>query len=348
MSDLVYIVVINFKGWYDTIECLESLFRLKYTNYRIVVCDNASGDDSLERIADWANGALPVVRQNETLDWLTTPPVEKPISFLRMRAGDAVSTSAIAEKLILVQSESNLGFAGANNIGLRMALANPHVDYVWLLNNDTVVEPGALSAMLDHMRCQPQAGICGSTLLYYDDPTVVQACGGSSYNRWFARGNHLGQGARWEKAPLPEAMESLMRYVVGASMLTRRRFLEEVGLMDERYFLYFEEIDWALRGSPRFALAYSPHAIVYHKEGASIGSSTTKKQGPLAEFYLARNRLLFTWTYYPYALPSTCGAILISAMRRLSSGEWTNFISIVKGLASGLMKHQGLEKAIQL
>jgi GT2 family glycosyltransferase len=97
------------------------------------------------------------------------------------------------------------------------------------------------------MAARPDAGICGSTLLYYDDPSKVQAWGGSVYNRWVARGGNIGSCASTTPLPNAEEVEKKMGYVIGASMLVRRQFLEEIGLMEEGYFLTFEEIDWATR-----------------------------------------------------------------------------------------------------
>src|SRR5690606_5006085 len=84
--------------------------------------------------------------------------------------------------LVLVRTGANLGFAGGNNVGLGYALARPDVDAVWLLNNDTVVHPEAARALIEIMARDPGIGICGSTLLYYDRPELVQALGGARYN----------------------------------------------------------------------------------------------------------------------------------------------------------------------
>src|SRR6185437_8412905 len=231
----VYIILVNWNGWRDTIECLESVFRLDYPDFRVIVCDNASSDGSPARIADWAKGAVSAECCNPELRHLTSP-FPKPIPFIQTEPGDDISQSARNEKLILVQTGTNRGFAGGSNIGIRMALAASDAEFLWLLNNDTIVDPNALTNLVRRMRERPDAGICGSTLLYYHRPQFVQALGGSTYNRWLARIGHIGSGLNTRHLPRAEEIESHMEYVIGASMLIKTELLQRVGLLDERYF----------------------------------------------------------------------------------------------------------------
>src|SRR5690606_23809149 len=116
------------------------------------------------------------------------------------------------------------------------ALARGDFDFVWLLNPDTVVRPDALRRMLEAMRRDPGMGACGCTVLYYGEPDTVQALGGARYNPWLALPRHIGLG-RPAAAPVDApGVAARMTYVYGASMLVSRRFLEEVGLLNEEYF----------------------------------------------------------------------------------------------------------------
>jgi GT2 family glycosyltransferase len=340
----VYIVILNWNGWRDTIECLESVLRLDYPDYKVIVCDNASSDDSLERIRSWARGETPAESRNPVLASLVTPPVPKPQPLLEISPGATVQNNDA--RLVLIQTGANLGFAGGNNVGLRYALQQGDCDFVWLLNNDTVVHADALAQLVNRMQQRPDAGICGSTLLYYHDPSKVQAWGGSVYNKWFARGGHIGKLANAAHLPEPHDVERKMAYVTGASMLVRKSFLEQAGLMDEQYFLYFEELDWAARAKAQFRLAYCPHSIVYHKEGSSIGSHRkTVQQSAMAEFYLTRNRILVTRKRYPYALVTVLFAVSMSAIHRLLNRRGKNFSALVRGGIQGLIaKNQRARK----
>jgi GT2 family glycosyltransferase len=342
-----YVIILNWNGWRDTIECLESVLRSDYGSFRVIVCDNDSGDNSLDRIAEWARGDLASVGSNPELQHFTTPPCPKPISFLRIERGEQVSLQARSETLFLVQTGANLGFASGNNVGLRLALDAGDLDYAWLLNNDTVVEPGALSSLVATMQERPDVGICGSTLLYYNSPRTVQALGGSTYSRWTARGGCIGRGQALDQAPGSQAVERQMQLVYGASMFVRCSFLEQIGLLNESYFLYFEENDWAARAKGRFTLAYCPESVVYHKEGASIGSSEVKgkRRSGLSERFASRNRILFTKTYYPAALASVLLAMLASAFHRLATGQIRNFAMLICGIGSGLLARNRIARS---
>jgi GT2 family glycosyltransferase len=230
----------------------------------------------------------------------------------KFRRGNGVS----GPNIVLIRSAANFGFGGGNNIGIFFALAAGDADYVWLLNNDTVVAPQALSAMIERMKAVPGAGICGSTLLYHDDPQRIQSLGGSRYLKWAGVGVPLGANEKWPLDVRAGSIEKEMSYVAGASMLVSKKFLETVGLMEESYFLYFEEIDWVQRSAGRFKLAYAPGSIVYHKEGGAIGSSGSgKRRSPQSFFWLTRSRLLFTAKYYPAAIPSVTLYSLINCMQ---------------------------------
>ena len=326
---MVYIIVVNWNGWQDTIECLESVFRLNYPAYRVIVCDNHSTDGSLDYIRAWAAGEINVRATGGPLTHLAFPPVPKPISCTSLDAAAATEQMPAGSRsfLLLMQSGKNLGFAGANNVGLRYALRQQDMRYAWLLNNDTVVDPDSLVSAVDRLSRTPGAGMCGSTLLYYDKPEIVQALGGSLYNRWVARGKHLG--ALGPATPIPDAatVEEKMDYVVGASMIVSRAFLETVGLMNEEYFLFFEEIDWATRARGRFSLAYCPESIVYHRVGASIG---TNVRSALSDYYATRNRIRFTRRYYPYALCTVYPAVFASALHRAYHEKWSNLSAVIR------------------
>ena len=115
------VVLLNWNGWKDTIECLESVFRLEGPVVRVVVCDNASVDGSLERIKQWANGELQARSENPALAYLVSPFIEKPIAYRELTRNEAESQCANADdRLILIQNGENLGFAGGCNVGLRL------------------------------------------------------------------------------------------------------------------------------------------------------------------------------------------------------------------------------------
>lgn len=317
----VYIVILNYKGWSDTIECLESVLKLDYSNFQIVVVDNASDDGSLEKIEAWAAGKQPVFVANPALAAYSMPVAAKPVSLQRIPVSNLDEPGPIGSgNIILIQSENNGGYAAGNNLGIRLALADPECALLWLLNNDTVVDPKALCHLGDCVERDPTIGICGSTLVHYHSPFTVQAKGGAVFNRWLGTSRHVGEGTAFPgkvSAPL-QAID----YVVGASMLVTRAFVEQVGLMYEDYFLYFEEIDWSWRKGG-FKVAYAPESVVYHKEGATTGmSKKAVEYGKGGDFYLHRNRLLFARRNFPISLPVVTARLALVFLKSLQARRW--------------------------
>lgn len=320
---LVYIVILNWNGWGDTIECLESVFKNDYLNYKVIVCDNSSSDFSVEYIEKWCNGDLyPFLHKDNKLGNISRPFKEKPIKYFIYEGKDIEATNFPKNDadLVIIKTGGNLGFAGGNNVGIRYALARDDFSHIWLLNNDTVIKFDALSHLMSRISNVPHAGICGSTLLYYNQPDIVQALGGATYNPFFASTKSIGALQKFDINVNEEQIGKKIDYVIGASMLVSKDFLKKIGLMCEDYFLYYEEIDWAYRGRKDFSQVYAKNSIVYHKEGASIGSnSDAKKKSKLSDYYGIVNRLKFTknncQVYYPFVY-LTLFAILLNRIRR--------------------------------
>lgn len=326
----VHIVLLNWNGWKDTLECLESLYRQDYLNFQVIVCDNDSQDGSVEKIKDWAAGSqfapeppVPAMRG------YSTPALGKPIPYVELSRAQAESDASVDPSipLVIINNGGNLGFAGGNNTGLRYAL-NQQSDYCWLLNNDTVVEADALSKMVAHSSSLSDQGIdntCGSVQCFYDDPNVIQALGGFSFNRLTAvSSDTFGRyRKRSEMADINhDQYRAKLDAIHGCSWLLPRKFLCDIGLMDERYFLYFEEIDWTTRAQGRYQLTYAQDAFVYHKEGQSIGSKSITKTGSLlSEFYCNANKFVYARKFSPWTIPTIFAYTLIQAANHFRKGQ---------------------------
>jgi GT2 family glycosyltransferase len=320
----VYVVILNYNGWRDTLECLESVLKLDYPNLQIVVVDNDSSDGSVARIEEWAAGVLPAGVANPVLARLSTPAHGQAVP-LQLLTPDQLEHASLPQsgldRIVLVKSDVNGGYAAGNNLGIRLAMQDRDCAYLWLLNNDTVVEPDALAHMVARFEGDPKVGICGSTLLHYHAPSTIQARGGARFNRWTATSKHVGEGDPYPPA-CAAAPEEALDYVVGASMFVSRRFVEQAGLMYEDYFLYFEEIDWSLRRGG-LKLAYEPKSVVYHKEGASTGMNKKAVQyGRGGDFYLHRNRLVFARRNFPLALPVVVLRLAVVFFKSIQAGRW--------------------------
>lgn len=224
----------------------------------------------------------------------------------------------------VLQAGSNLGYAGGNNLGIRRAVERGAL-YLWILNNDTVVHEDALCGLLERVIADPSIGLCGSTLLHAAPPHLVQAFGGARYDRRFGAAYGIGAGDALASAPRVEDVEARLDYVIGASMLATMPFVEGAGLMDEGYFLFFEELDWAARLPPGMRLGWAPGSIVYHKDGATIGKNRDAGQ-PFSkrfryEYFLVRSKLRYTGRHEPARLPSIALGVGITLVSRLARGQ---------------------------
>lgn len=341
---LVGIVLVNFNGWQDTIECLESLLKLNYLNYRIVITDNNSQDNSVHFIKEWANGNLDCNFNQSTISRkIAFPPANKPVKLRVLSETDAKQNpSDYMGEVVLIKSTTNRGFAGGNNVATDFLNSSPSKpSYIWYLNNDTVIDRNALRALTSHFSASYKkglkTGILGSKLRYYHKPDTIQAIG-ASFNPWLASAKHVGCNEldRGQYDTSPENLK--LDYVVGASMLVSNEFIKEVGLMCPDYFLYFEEIDWVERGKRKgFTISYCPTSIVYHKEGAAIGTNAEKKiKSELSDYYDLRNRIKFTRKNYFWRLPivyASMAGVIVNRIRRGQFARVGMIFRIISGKA---------------
>ena len=332
-----YVIVLNYNNWEDTIECLESLFGQHDKDFRVVVCDNGSQDNSLEKIRQWSLGELSINTTRINIPGANDTIAPKPIRYQSIEADKIKNGSTLlnSTRLVLLGAKENLGFSGGNNIGIQVALMDKQCEYIWLLNNDTVIDQLALDFLIKKMSSNQNVGILGSTILYYHDTSIVQALGGFTYNRFLGLSRQLGHLKRFDRTDLsPEYVTSLekrMFGIQGASIFMRKTFLQQSGLLSEDYFLYSEELDLSMQNTGCFTLGYAPESIVYHKEGKTTGSDSRKgkTKSLISEYYLATSRLLFTQKYFPRFLSGVCFAHLLITAKRFFHGNWENALVVL-------------------
>ncbi|WAC42069.1 glycosyltransferase family 2 protein [Pedobacter sp. SL55] len=182
-----------------------------------------------------------------------------------------------------ILSKENLGFAGGNNLGIKQAKG----DYIFLLNNDTEIPAGCIETMIAEMEANHQIGLLSPLLLYFDEKDVVQYAGFTPMNYLLARNAYIGQ---FEKNTGQFDDQTYQTgFCHGAAVMCRKTDLQKAGLMDENYFLYYEELDWCekfMRIGKQIWFTGKTH--VYHKESISVG-----KASPLKIYFNTRNRMLF-------------------------------------------------------
>ncbi|CAN5139152.1 glycosyltransferase family 2 protein [soil metagenome] len=330
----VNIVIINYNGWEDTLECLESVLRLDYINFQIIVVDNASTNNSFIYLRNWADGNLNVfLPSSNTLRSKSFPPYTKPVKYQEIQQNEIYNERPQFQSkcLFLINSSVNGGFAAGNNIGIRFSLQFIELDYIWLLNNDTVVDKDSLTHLVRHYQNnkKDKIGLIGSKLLHYHNPHVIQAIGGS-YNH--VLGTVKQYGANLSHDIEPDGIKlSKIDFVVGASMFLPVEFVKEVGFMSEDYFLYFEELDWVHRGkSLGWNVDFCLSSCVYHKEGASTGSTSKNGKSFIADYYDLKNRIVFTKRFYPNYRFTVFAGFIPVLIKRVLRGQFDRVGKIIK------------------
>jgi hypothetical protein len=184
--------------------------------------------------------------------------------------------------IILVESKINLGFAGGNNLGIKIAKGS----YFLLINNDTVVEPGFLEPLVNRLKSDPSVGVVSPKIRYFNQPGVIQYAGFTRINPLTARNRAIGF-QEIDKGQFD--LDSYTECAYGAAMMIPAQMVKKVGLMADIFFLYYEEMDWMQRiKNAGFKIGYVPASVIYHKDSLTTGSMS-----PLKIYYLNRNRILY-------------------------------------------------------
>jgi GT2 family glycosyltransferase len=319
-DDAIAVIVLNWNSHKDTTRCVESLLSLN-RDVGVIICDNASTDNSVDHFRAWAARELPLLNAGRSRDG------RRAFSFIEAGPSDAENgahelplKAAGNGTITLIQTGANLGYAGGNNAGLRHAYAQSY-DYFWVINNDTWVLPDSLEHAHRRMSADPDIGLCGSTLVYMDRPDLVQCLGGGTFNALTGRAGQIGWGRRLSNPIDGDAVEHRMRYVSGAATLVSRPFLRDIGFMDEGYFLFFEELDWARRAVGKYRLGYAPKSILHHKVGGTIGTNDRGQPSAVADYYFTRSRIRFCRTHSQMSLPFVGLDVLRSAIWWLVRGR---------------------------
>lgn len=186
----------------------------------------------------------------------------------------------------MIRLDQNVGYGMGNNIGIEHAL-NSSTDYVFLLNNDTQVDGGMLSTLVDVAESNPALGIVGPTMLYFDSPDLIWS--GENYVRW--KSGYVecrGMGKQYSYNDSERNKYLYVDHIDTCAALIKRAVFQEIGLLDTRYFINFDDLDFDLRAKRAgFKIAYVPRARMWHKVSLTMGLAS-----PATTYYMTRNSLL--------------------------------------------------------
>jgi len=199
---------------------------------------------------------------------------------------DAVRTSFPGVQII--ELDQNLGYAGNNDVGIKAAM-DQGADWVFVLNEDTILAPDCLEKLVAVGESEPAIGIVGPLVYHHDEPEVIQSAGGKM-NRFF-QGWHRGQNEPDHgQYDHPEPVD----WITGCGIMVRREVIEQVGAIDERFFYYVEEFEWCIRARKSgWKIFFAPQAKLWHK-----GVQRNYQPKPSIMYYLTRNRLFLLYKHH--------------------------------------------------
>lgn len=276
----VYILILNWNGHEDTIACMESLLQISYPNYRIVLIDNGSEKSSLDKILNWS--------ESKNIKFI---PYNTSIAAYEKNADEpTIKTLSSNEYFVLIQNETNLGFAAGNNVGIDYAQVM-QADYVLLLNNDTVVEKDFLIPLIKKITEDNSVKAVTGQIRYFDHKEQIWNCGGNISN--FGRINYLYPGQNIKN--VPQERSAYVTFISGCALLIDYRV---TGKLTDRFFYGEEDMEFALRlKKSGYKMACCFDSIIYHKVGRSISRATDMNIGKIYIFYL--NRFINFKNYLP-------------------------------------------------
>ena len=241
----VWIIIVNWNGLEDTLECINSIKLNSYKNYQICVIDNDSKNHEAEKL----------IKKNPEIK--------------------------------IIKNDKNLGFTGANNQGIELAMEN-NADYIFILNNDTIIDPSTISELVAYASSKKFKGILQPKILYYKSDLVWSM--GGKFNMLISTPRLIGQGKNssdYQDILSPE-------FALGCAMFINAEVIEDVGGFDDDYFANYEDIDlsWRIMNSG-YNILVLPESIIHHKVSQSSSIENKFKLDPFQSYLYARNGLLF-------------------------------------------------------
>lgn len=278
------VVILNWNGHQETLSCLAALFNGSVIPRIIVICDNGSTDGSFEIIKSFVANAPEKIRS----------------------------------RTMIINNKANLGYAAGVNAGIRV-LIGLKVGYVWILNNDTTPDACCLQELTRFTKLFPFAGIIGSTIVRHSDG-LLETAGGFRYNRWTTAITPIYSGLHPNN--VKDLPDMPMNYIHGCSMYISADVLKAVGPFNEKFFLFYEELDFCTRANKLKKHLYWCRGSVVTHVGGSSRERLEKRIHGLTNYHENISNLIYTREAFPHLLPIVCIKRLVGrSIRFITTGR---------------------------
>ncbi len=324
----VLVLIVGFRNAADIANCLAALSASNTSpGFDVFICENG-GVDAYRRLL--ATVADSLCYESENSRFCGAMDSSRFLSIASFKLSNRPTNVWIG------CAAENLGYAGGINAWLRQLLPISGWKGIWVLNPDAEPMPNALTALVNRAELG-RKGMVGSTILEAGCDNIIRFRGGMHWQRFGARSVALGLGDHIQADCNLSEVERQMDSPSGASMYVTRDCIEHIGLMDERYFLFYEDLDWGLRAKP-LGLGYADMSIVAHQRGSTTGSARGWKSTPkLTVYLLHRNGIIFVRRHFLWALPLRVAFSVLQSLRFLLHGAPRNSLAVLEGAWAGLM-----------
>jgi N-acetylglucosaminyl-diphospho-decaprenol L-rhamnosyltransferase len=327
----VPIVIVGFGNAADIVKCLTALGgQRSCPRFAVFICENG-GPRAFDALTE-ALLAPGAPCDGQTGGAETEAPV-----FARVRR---FSLAGAGEPVFVGQARENLGFPGGVNAWIRLFLPERGWDGVWILNPDTWPEPEALAQLVRYAERRGK-GMVQSRIMFADRSDITSSRG-LKWHKLSARQTGVDIFAPADPPPDPDDLERRMDSPTGVSFYVTRACIDRIGLMDDSYWLYWEDFDWGVRAKAVCGVGYAHNSIVPHTGGSSSGASGKRARRSVAFVYLVnRNKLRFVRQHHRGWFAWTVFVSFLRTGEYLAAGSTRNFAAAIRGLVAGLRGEKG-------
>lgn len=262
---MIYLITINYNSSSYTIDFFESLKKVK-TDYRLIIVDNDSNDSDYQKLKEF-------FLQND---------------YVKILEEDYPDYNFNDEtRILVVRQKDNLGFAGGNNVGIKIAINQDDFDGVALINNDTYVAPDFLDEILNFKNSLWNADLIGCRILLENPDDVIWYDGGI-FHKHSTRATHINENKKLEQVS-KDLKPKKVSFITGCFMFISKKCIQEIGLLDDNLFMYNEDLEYCIRAQKNGLLLYQvPSSVIWHRISERAGTNSTE----FSAYWGARNRFV--------------------------------------------------------
>jgi N-acetylglucosaminyl-diphospho-decaprenol L-rhamnosyltransferase len=324
------VVIVTFRNADDAVECIDSLGKSNSDPaFDVYICENGGDDAFAALCSSLAAPSGPCVRE-------ALPAPCRTDGFTAVESFRLTGSSA---RVFVGNAGDNLGYGGGVNRWLRPLREAADWPGALILNPDTVVDPAAIGGLVRYAETHRKGMVTGRIALAHDPARIHTR--GLKWRPLLASTAAVGKNEPVVSRPPAESVERELDAPSGALVYITRACLDRIGFMEERYFLYVEDLEWGLRAKRTNDIGYAFDPIVYHKGGTTIGTGSVTTSSAFSTYLAFRNTMLFVYSHFPFWLGWTAIMLFVRALEFGAHRRPANMRAALRGTWDGLLRRDG-------